>query len=138
MSQATFHIVAFDENGNRMNAARIACSTNLDLCDAIEVHEDEVRLLGDRDMVEGRTWHGLLNWRCFRIYAERYVDGVMALVLHNDGRVMLAVTATGELGRDIAATGASGTRLAGAFLYDAAKALNVEALATQMRSGMAP
>lgn len=128
MSQATFHIVAFDENGNRMNAARIACSQNLDLCDAIEVHEDEVRLLGDRDMIEGRTRHGLLNWRCFRIYAERYVDGVMALVLHNDGRAMLAV----------AATGASGTRLADEFLYDAAKALNVEALATQMRSGMAP
>ena len=112
MSQATFHIVAFDENGNRMNAARIACSQNLDLCDASEVHEDEVRLLGDRDMIEGRTRHGLLNWRCFRIYAERYVDGVMALV-------------------------ASGTRLASAFLYDAAKSLNVEALATQMRSGMA-
>jgi len=121
-----------------MDAARLACGTNLILCDAIDVQGGDVRLLGDRDRVEGSLKHGLVTWRCFRIYVERYVDGVMALVLHNDGRAMLAVTATGKLGRDIAASGASGTRLAGAFLYDAAKALNVEALATQMRSGMAP
>lgn len=115
-----------------MDAARLACGTNLILCDAIDVHRNEVRLLGDRDRVEGSLKHGLLTWRCFRIYLERFRDGALALVMHNDGRAMLVITTMQELTSKVI------VNVARSFLFDAAKALDAEALATRMLAGIMP
>lgn len=123
------HVIAFDERGARLVEARLSCSTRPWSSDAVEVRDAAVRLVEDGSKAGGLK-HGLLHWRCFRIYAERFGDGVIALAVHADGRGMLAL-ATGDEQSVVNASAATV-----AFLDRAATALSVAELAAQMKEGM--
>ena len=136
MSLGAYGTASFDERGVRTNEQGLTCN-GLDAgSDGVEVCKATVRLDDAREGVEGELEHGSLWWRCYAIYAERtsphHNSGVMALVTHKGGRVLLAVTVHGD------PTPADVARLTGEFFERACDALELgETTKATMRAGFA-